>query len=87
MKPIRPCGQPWLSLLTAILLSYGNNSTPSTGFTNCGLFNESRGQIIAQHNFWGAVSGPGPDYADGVCAVGGSTIIFTPFAADEFNIK
>ena len=66
---------------------YGNNNVPTSGFTNCGLFNQSEGQITATHNFWGEDSGPGPDPADEVCDVGGSMTVFVPFTTQEFKIR
>jgi parallel beta-helix repeat protein len=69
---------------------YGNNDPPfafGTGtFTNCGLLNDSGGAITATNNFWGAATGPGPNPADNVCDVSGTTD-FAPFATKPFAVK
>jgi hypothetical protein len=49
---------------------YGNNSVEANGQLNCGLVNGSGGLITATNNFWGAVSGPGPEPADDVSISG-----------------
>jgi parallel beta-helix repeat protein len=50
---------------------------------NCGVFNETGTRVDATGNFWGLVSGPGPDPADAVggsCDINGSITLFKPFA-------
>jgi len=61
---------------------YGNDSAGA----NCGVFNETGGNITVANNFWGAVTGPGGNPADDVCDGGGATTISTPFAAAPFAI-
>ena len=67
---------------------FGNNAgVSSSGFTNCGLLNDSGAQVTATGNFWGAAGGPGPDPADDVCNDGGSTTATALFAATEFTVN
>jgi parallel beta-helix repeat protein len=65
---------------------YGNNSVEVNRQLNCGLVNGSGGLITATNNFWGAVTGPGPDPADEVCDFGRSNTVFSPFATREFRV-
>jgi Right handed beta helix region len=44
-----------------------------TDGSNCGVRNESGGNIVTTSIFWGSPLGPGPDPADDVCNVSGST--------------
>jgi parallel beta-helix repeat protein len=59
---------------------FGNDNA-----ANCGLQNDSSSAINATGNFWGAMTGPGPDPADLVCDTGGGTTTFAPFATREVN--
>ena len=65
---------------TTAILSGGDHGP------NCGLVNLSGGSLIAQSNFWGAASGPGPDPADEVCNLSGATTVVDPVAPKPFNI-
>jgi hypothetical protein len=68
---------------------YGNGTseTPFAGEPqpNCGLLNASRMNLIAPNNFWGLPSGPGPDPADEVCNILGSTTVVEPVAVRPFR--
>jgi hypothetical protein len=52
---------------------------------NCGLLNASRMNLAAPNNFWGSPAGPGPDPADEVCNVLGSTTVVDPVAVRPFG--
>lgn len=62
---------------------YGN---AGSGF-NCGINKTSAfGSVLAQQNYWGASSGPGPDPADQLC--GQTTLINASSpAASEFKVR
>ena len=59
---------------------YGNGS--------CGVRNNTRAQLVARQNFWGAPAGPSStDPADPVCNQGGSSLpVVTPVATKPFTI-
>jgi hypothetical protein len=54
-------------------------------FGNCGLFNDTGTAVTATDNFWGAVTGPGPDPADQACNGAGSSTVTTPFATTDYT--
>jgi len=55
--------------------------------TNCGIASQSADTVIARNNFWGASTGPSAvDPADEACVFQGS-VVTTPFATREFDIK
>jgi Periplasmic copper-binding protein (NosD) len=45
------------------------------------------GALLAQKNYWGAATGPGPDPADFSCNGPSSSTTVTPFATKAFNVK
>jgi hypothetical protein len=60
--------------------TFSGNATIASPLNNCGLYNNTGGHVIATDNFWGSVTGPGPDPADQVCNAVGSSTTTTPFA-------
>ena len=56
------------------------------GFRNWGLVNAGNAALPADHNFWGAATGPGALPADNVCDLNGATTT-TPFATSRFSIN
>lgn len=52
----------------------------------CGLSTDVA-NLLADHNFWGAPTGPGADPGDDVCGSQAGTAIVTPYATKPFNIK
>ncbi len=64
---------------------FGNHSIANVLGTNCGLVSQTGLSVSAPNNFWGAASGPGPDPADAVCDVSGTTTV-DPVATKPFNI-
>jgi hypothetical protein len=65
---------------------FGNAvADPST--LNCGIFNSTATAIHAQHNYWGASTGPGAEPADNGCSIGGGVITVTPFATERFPVN
>ena len=54
-------------------------------FGDCGLFNGTGTTVTATDNFWGAVTGPGPDPADQACNGSGSSTVTTPFATTDYT--
>lgn len=69
------------------------NLTPMTGnnifgnVSNCGTLNEvtSLDTLVATENYWGAVSGPGPDPADDVCGFAPTTAV--PYATKLLPVR
>lgn len=54
---------------------------------NCGLKNRAVVGLLAENNYWGAATGPGPDPADDVCNDMGGTTTTAPFATKPFTVK
>jgi hypothetical protein len=48
---------------------------------NCGVQNDTGGPVTATGNYWGAITGPGPDPADQVCNTAGGSVVTAPGAA------
>jgi hypothetical protein len=42
--------------------------------------------VMAQNNFWGAPTGPGPDPADMVCDFDPAKTVVSPFSTKEFKL-
>jgi hypothetical protein len=60
------------------------------GGDNCGVLNSSGQVVIAENNYWGRATGPGPDPADNAgpgCDRLGSETITRPFATEAFPIE
>ena len=53
----------------------------------CGIHNPQVAGLDATNNSWGAVSGPGPPPADGVCDVAPGATTTSPFASTPFAVK
>lgn len=62
--------------VSSSIASFQKNTFTGNGF--CGVQNNTGAAIDASRNFWGTSTGPGPDPADDVCNVSGTTIT-TPF--------
>ena len=57
------------------------------GNRRCGLMNTGTPGLVATHNYWGAVTGPGGDPADYVCNLNNGTTTAIPFATARFGIN
>jgi hypothetical protein len=57
------------------------------GNRRCGLINTGTPGLVATHNYWGAVTGPGGDPADYVCNLNNGSTTTTPFALTRFSIN
>ncbi len=56
---------------------------------NCGLYVQASSPpvVLADNDYWGAATGPGPDPADDVCGSSAGAAIVTPFATKPFKVK
>ena len=57
------------------------------GNRRCGLMNTGTPGLVATHNYWGAVTGPGGDPADYACNLNNGSTITTPFATTRFAVN
>jgi len=65
---------------------FGNVSNAFAG-NNCGVINDGVAGLLADKNYWGAATGPGPSRpANDVCNINGGTTITSPFATKPYTI-
>jgi hypothetical protein len=70
------------------ILGIGESITENNIYGNaCGVQNASNSTANAHNNFWGSALGPGPDPADQICDVAGSSTFFDAPAPRPFPIR
>jgi hypothetical protein len=53
----------------------------------CGVRNDAVTGLVADRNYWGAATGPGPHPANPICNTSGGTSTVTPFATSPYKVK